>query len=193
MLHVQILVRSIRRFFSFRLIFGWSAVMVIVQMPKVEFRSNAKPSTYAPPAPLEEKKREEKERVTAAVLSITARAKRREAAHSKTSSASAATTSSAAAAAAATAAASAAAAAAAAAATASAAAPEKMEVDDATEKKDDAKAGKEVGISQHFYGKSFFSWYSSRVRSVLRKKYQEAEISFTHMEYLLIVTFTLTL
>ena len=49
-------------------------------MPKVEYRSNAKPSVYAPPPLLEEKKREEKERVTAAVLSITAKAKRREAA-----------------------------------------------------------------------------------------------------------------
>lgn len=56
-------------------------------MPKVEYRSNAKPSVYAPPPLLEEKKREEKERVTAAVLSITARAKRREAAHSKTTQA----------------------------------------------------------------------------------------------------------
>ena len=55
-------------------------------MPKVEYRSNAKPSVYAPPPLLEEKKREEKERVAAAVLSITARAKRREAAHSKTTS-----------------------------------------------------------------------------------------------------------
>ncbi|XP_046450184.1 26S proteasome non-ATPase regulatory subunit 1-like [Daphnia pulex] len=54
-----------------------------LKMPKVEYRSNAKPSVYAPPPLLEEKKREEKERVTAAVLSITARAKRREAAHSK--------------------------------------------------------------------------------------------------------------
>ncbi|KAI9563808.1 hypothetical protein GHT06_011274 [Daphnia sinensis] len=58
-----------------------------LKMPKVEYRSNAKPSVYAPPPLLEEKKREEKERVTAAVLSITARAKRREAAHSKTSQA----------------------------------------------------------------------------------------------------------
>lgn len=55
-------------------------------MPKVEYRSNAKPSVYAPPPLLEEKKREEKERVTAAVLSITARAKRREAAHASKSS-----------------------------------------------------------------------------------------------------------
>ena len=78
-------------------------------MPKVELRSNAKPSIYAPPPPLEEKKREEKERVTAAVLSITARAKRREAAHSKTVAASAA------------------------------AGAEKMEVDEAEEKKKEEK------------------------------------------------------
>ncbi|XP_046642459.1 26S proteasome non-ATPase regulatory subunit 1-like [Daphnia pulicaria] len=58
-----------------------------LKMPKVEYRSNAKPSVYAPPPLLEEKKREEKERVTAAVLSITARAKRREAAHSKSTQA----------------------------------------------------------------------------------------------------------
>lgn len=63
-----------------------------MQMPKLEYRSNAKPSVYAPPPLLEEKKREEKERVTAAVLSITARAKRREAAHSKSSQAAAAAT-----------------------------------------------------------------------------------------------------
>ncbi|KZS16975.1 26S proteasome non-ATPase regulatory subunit 1 [Daphnia magna] len=64
-------------------------LMIFTQycMPKVEYRSNAKPSVYAPPPLLEEKKREEKERVTAAVLSITARAKRREAAQSKTSQA----------------------------------------------------------------------------------------------------------
>ena len=61
-----------------------------LKMPKVELRSNARPSVYAPPAPLEEKKREEKERVTAAVLSITARTKRRETAHSETNTAPAA-------------------------------------------------------------------------------------------------------
>lgn len=47
-------------------------------MPKLEFRSNARPSVYAYPAPLEEKKREEREKITTAVLSIAARARRRE-------------------------------------------------------------------------------------------------------------------
>lgn len=49
-----------------------------LKMPKVDFKSNARPSTYAYPAPLEEKKREEREKVTTAVLSIAARARRRE-------------------------------------------------------------------------------------------------------------------
>lgn len=48
------------------------------QMPKLDFKSNAKPSMYAYPAPLEEKKREEREKVTTAVLSIAARQRRRE-------------------------------------------------------------------------------------------------------------------
>ncbi|XP_045472348.1 26S proteasome non-ATPase regulatory subunit 1 [Harmonia axyridis] len=48
-----------------------------LKMPKLELRSNAKPSTYAYPAALEEKKREEREKVTTAVLSIAARQKRR--------------------------------------------------------------------------------------------------------------------
>lgn len=47
-------------------------------MPKIEIKSNAKPSLYAYPAPLEEKKREEREKVTTAVLSIAARQRRRE-------------------------------------------------------------------------------------------------------------------
>lgn len=34
-----------------------------LKMPKLELKSNAKPSTYAYPAPLEEKKREEREKV----------------------------------------------------------------------------------------------------------------------------------
>ncbi|KAK2719314.1 26S proteasome non-ATPase regulatory subunit 1-like isoform X2 [Artemia franciscana] len=51
-----------------------------LKMPKIAFKSNAKPSMFAPPPPLEEKKREERERVSTAVLSITARAKKREAA-----------------------------------------------------------------------------------------------------------------
>lgn len=49
-----------------------------LKMPKVEFRSAAKPSLYAYPAPLEEKKTEEREKVATAVLSIAARQKRRE-------------------------------------------------------------------------------------------------------------------
>lgn len=49
-----------------------------LKMPQLEIKSNAKPSLYAYPAPLEEKKREERERVTTAVLSISAaRARRR--------------------------------------------------------------------------------------------------------------------
>jgi len=43
-------------------------------MPRIEFRSNVKPSTYAYPPPLEEKKEKEREKVTTAVLSITAKA-----------------------------------------------------------------------------------------------------------------------
>ncbi|XP_047347296.1 26S proteasome non-ATPase regulatory subunit 1 isoform X1 [Vespa velutina] len=49
-----------------------------LKMPKLEVRSNARPSIYAYPAPLEEKKREEREKVTTAVLSIAARARRKE-------------------------------------------------------------------------------------------------------------------
>lgn len=46
-------------------------------MPKLEIKSNAKPSVFAYPPALEEKKREEREKVTTAVLSIAARARRR--------------------------------------------------------------------------------------------------------------------
>jgi 26S proteasome regulatory subunit N2 len=49
-----------------------------LKMPKIEYKSAARPSLYAYPAPLEEKKREEREKVTTAVLSIAARQKRRE-------------------------------------------------------------------------------------------------------------------
>ncbi|XP_044266509.1 26S proteasome non-ATPase regulatory subunit 1 [Tribolium madens] len=49
-----------------------------LKMPKLECKSNAKPSLYAYPAPLEEKKREEREKVTTAVLSIAARQRRRD-------------------------------------------------------------------------------------------------------------------
>lgn len=48
-----------------------------LKMPKMDFRSNAKPSTYAYPPPLEEKKEKEREKVTTAVLSITAKHKRK--------------------------------------------------------------------------------------------------------------------
>lgn len=47
-------------------------------MPKIEFKSAAKPLLYAYPAPMEEKKAEEREKVATAVLSIAARQKRRE-------------------------------------------------------------------------------------------------------------------
>lgn len=47
-------------------------------MPNMEFRSNAKPSTYAYPAALEEKKGRETEKVETAVLSTTAKAKAKE-------------------------------------------------------------------------------------------------------------------
>ncbi|XP_018493833.1 26S proteasome non-ATPase regulatory subunit 1 [Galendromus occidentalis] len=42
-------------------------------MPRLEYRSNVKPSTYAYPPALEEKKEKEREKVTTAVLSITAK------------------------------------------------------------------------------------------------------------------------
>uniref|UniRef100_A0A224XJ34 26S proteasome non-ATPase regulatory subunit 1 n=1 Tax=Panstrongylus lignarius TaxID=156445 RepID=A0A224XJ34_9HEMI len=48
-----------------------------LKMPKLEIKSNAKPSVFAYPPALEEKKREEREKVTTAVLSIAARARRR--------------------------------------------------------------------------------------------------------------------
>ena len=48
-------------------------------MPKIEFKSNAKPSTFAYPANLEEKKDKAKEKVETAVLSITAKQKKKEA------------------------------------------------------------------------------------------------------------------
>lgn len=49
-----------------------------LKMPKIEFKSAARPSLYAYPAPMEEKKREEREKVTTAILSIAARQKRRD-------------------------------------------------------------------------------------------------------------------
>ena len=47
-------------------------------MPVAEIRSNAKPSQFAYPPPLEAPKEKEKEKVATAVLSITAKAKKRE-------------------------------------------------------------------------------------------------------------------
>jgi len=52
---------------------------IALDMPKVEFRSNARPSTYAYPPPLEEKKDKSKEKVETAILSTTARQKKKEA------------------------------------------------------------------------------------------------------------------
>jgi len=52
---------------------------ISLDMPKVEFRSNARPSTFAYPPPLEEKKDKSKEKVETAVLSTTARQKKKEA------------------------------------------------------------------------------------------------------------------
>ncbi|XP_001981381.3 26S proteasome non-ATPase regulatory subunit 1 [Drosophila erecta] len=54
-----------------------------LKMPKMVYKSAAKPSLYAYPAPLEEKKSEEREKVATAVLSIAARQKRRENADKK--------------------------------------------------------------------------------------------------------------
>jgi len=49
-----------------------------LKMPQMTIKSNAKPSLYGYPAPLEEKKEKEREKVSTAVLSITAKAKRKE-------------------------------------------------------------------------------------------------------------------
>lgn len=50
-----------------------------LKMPNIEFKSNAKPSQYAYPPPLEDKKEKAKEKVETAVLSITAKQKKKEA------------------------------------------------------------------------------------------------------------------
>ncbi|KAG9508808.1 26S proteasome non-ATPase regulatory subunit 1, partial [Fragariocoptes setiger] len=50
-----------------------------LKIPKLEIRSNAKPSTFAYPPPIEEKKEREREKVSTAILSITAKAKKKEA------------------------------------------------------------------------------------------------------------------
>lgn len=65
-----------------------------LDMPVIQFRSNAKPSTYAYPAPLEEKKREDKEKVATAVLSITAKQKKKDAEKLKKDAVGASTTAS---------------------------------------------------------------------------------------------------
>lgn len=54
------------------------ALNLDLKMPRMEFKSAARPSLYAYPVPLEEKKAEEREKVATAVLSIAARQKRRE-------------------------------------------------------------------------------------------------------------------
>jgi len=61
------------------------AVNKNLEMPEMQIRSNAKPSTFAYWPPLEEKKKEESTRVATAILSVTARAKRREAEKAKES------------------------------------------------------------------------------------------------------------
>ena len=50
-----------------------------LKMPKMTFRSNAKPSTYAYPPALQEKKEKEREKIATAVLSITTKHKKKEA------------------------------------------------------------------------------------------------------------------
>merc|ERR1711872_755759 len=50
-----------------------------LDMPVVQFRSNAKPSTYGYTPNIEEKKKEDKEKVATAVLSITAKQKKKNA------------------------------------------------------------------------------------------------------------------
>lgn len=49
-----------------------------LQMPKVEFRSGAKPSQFAYPPPMEEKKEKNAGKLESAVLSITAKQKKKE-------------------------------------------------------------------------------------------------------------------
>jgi len=49
-----------------------------LKMPVMEFKSNAKPSQYAYPPPMEEKKEKQAEKIETAVLSITNKAKKRQ-------------------------------------------------------------------------------------------------------------------
>jgi len=53
-------------------------IRVFHQMPKLEFRSDAKPSTFAYPPALQEKKEKTAEKVESAILSITAKQKKKE-------------------------------------------------------------------------------------------------------------------
>lgn len=50
-----------------------------LKIPRLDYRSGAKPSTYAYPPPVEAKKEREREKVSTAILSITAKAKKKEA------------------------------------------------------------------------------------------------------------------
>lgn len=50
-----------------------------LKIPKLEYRSGAKPSMYAYPPPIEAKKEREREKISTAILSITAKAKKKEA------------------------------------------------------------------------------------------------------------------
>merc|ERR1719471_2779764 len=54
-----------------------------LDMPVLQYRSNAKPSMYAYPPPLEEKTKEKGEKVATAVLSITAKQKKKDAEKNK--------------------------------------------------------------------------------------------------------------
>ncbi|VEL10889.1 unnamed protein product [Protopolystoma xenopodis] len=49
-----------------------------LQMPKMQFRSNAKPSTFAYPPPLQVEKEKKKEKVETAILSITAKHRKKQ-------------------------------------------------------------------------------------------------------------------
>ncbi|VDP64555.1 unnamed protein product [Schistosoma mattheei] len=50
-----------------------------LNMPKIQFRSNAKPSTFAYPQPLQQEKEKKREKVETAILSITAKQRKKEA------------------------------------------------------------------------------------------------------------------
>ena len=51
-----------------------------LKMPKIEFLSNAAPSVFGYPPPMEEKKGDKKEKVEKAILSITSKKNKRDAA-----------------------------------------------------------------------------------------------------------------